>query len=901
MSESTVESTARVVVDWTEKTPIHVLHVDDDVGFLKAARQLLEMQGRFEVDTALSVKEAMEKLKEKTFDAVVSDYQMPERDGLDFLRELRDKGNNVPFIMFTGKGREDVAMKALNFGADRYLKKHGDPEAVYGELAYSVRQAVERERAQTTVKRSEEKLRSLFENARDVIVLMDLKGNVTAINKAVEEYGFKKHEIVGKNMLKFVPKKYWPGLLEKLAAVTRGKPAEGTIEMNTPKGKVIVEYRTSPIIQNNKVVESQTILRDVTESKSFEQKLSALHIYGRGLNTTKSMEKIYELMLSVAEKTLGFEFADVFVVKEKMLHLVAHRGRTKNLSPKLPLNGDKGVTVRAARTGKPVFVPDISKEKAYVEGGVGARSELAVPIKIGRRVLGVLNVESKELDAFDEKDRKLLEILALHAATAISNVEHAKNLETYAQQSRESQQKFEGLFMDNPEAAVYVNPDFRILNVNPRFTTLFGWSLEEVKGKHVNSIVVPQNKMEEAEHLDGKAWKGYVYHDTVRKKKDGSLVPVAISAAPITVENKLVGLVALYKDVTERKKAERELEESREHFRTLFNVMVDPVVIVDGNGKFLEITDRVEEITGYKKEELLGKNFLRTRIVTAKSKAVLMKNLAKRMVGMHVAPYTVELQRKDGRKLPYEVNAEKIMYKGKAADMVVFRDVSERKRMEEKLRVVGRLARHDVRNKLSVVTANIYLMKKRVEGDSEAVERLNDIESAVREATRIFDFARTYEKLGIEKLSYVNVEKTFDGAVQQFSDLQVKVVNDCSGLSVLADSLLTRLFYNLVHNSLMHGENVSKIRVYYEKEGDELKLVYEDDGVGIPKAEKEKVFREGYGKGTGYGLYLIRKMCEVYGWTIRETGKHGKGAEFTMTIPGTNSSGKACYRVSRNR
>jgi len=76
-----------------------------------------------------------------------------------------------------------------------------------------------------------------------------------------------------------------------------------------------------------------------------------------------------------------------------------------------------------------------------------------------------------------------------------------------------------------------------------------------------------------------------------------------------------------------------------------------------------------------------------------------------------------------------------------------------------------------------------------------------------------------------------------------------------------------------------------------------LKLVYEDDGVGIPEAEKEKIFREGYGKGTGYGLYLIKKMCEVYGWTIKETGKAGKGAQLTMTIPRLNESGRENYRL----
>jgi len=107
---------------------------------------------------------------------------------------------------------------------------------------------------------------------------------------------------------------------------------------------------------------------------------------------------------------------------------------------------------------------------------------------------------------------------------------------------------------------------------------------------------------------------------------------------------------------------------------------------------------------------------------------------------------------------------------------------------------------------------------------------------------------------------------------------------------VLADSLLQQLFYNLIQNSLNHGERVTEIRIRYEEMGkDVLRLIYEDDGIGIPEAEKERIFEEGYGRGTGYGLYLIRKICEVYGWTIQETGKHGKGAQLPpprTLIPG---------------
>ncbi len=135
----------------------------------------------------------------------------------------------------------------------------------------------------------------------------------------------------------------------------------------------------------------------------------------------------------------------------------------------------------------------------------------------------------------------------------------------------------------------------------------------------------------------------------------------------------------------QRKQVEQKLEEARSHFETLFNVVVDPVVIIDGKGKILEITNRVQEVTGFKKEELLGKSFLKMNLLTAKSKAIAIKNLAKRMMRMKIAPYEVEMLTKDGKKISFEINAARIDYRGKPADMVFFRDLTERKKTHEEL------------------------------------------------------------------------------------------------------------------------------------------------------------------------------------------------------------------------
>lgn len=276
MDESVVESSIEVVVGLAEKVPIRVLHVDDEAGFLKAAKQILEMQGAFEVETASSVEEAEEKIRHKSYDVIVSDYVMPEKTGLDFLKELRESGNNIPFIIFTGRGREIVAIKALNLGADLYVNKIGNPDVVYSELAHGIRELVKIKRAEEKVRELEEKYRSLFENAKDVIVLLDLKGNITAINKAAVEYGFKKDEVTGKNIRDFVPKRYWPKLLKELVQLARGKNVEGKIEIVTPKGKKQAEYWSNPLLIDDKVVGVQSILKDVTERKQAEEELIRL-------------------------------------------------------------------------------------------------------------------------------------------------------------------------------------------------------------------------------------------------------------------------------------------------------------------------------------------------------------------------------------------------------------------------------------------------------------------------------------------------------------------------------------------------------------------------------------------------------------------------------------------------
>ncbi|MBC7131239.1 response regulator [Candidatus Bathyarchaeota archaeon] len=270
MHEHPPEFAAGFLESSTSK-PIRVLHVDDEISFQQAVKECLQMQGAFEVDCASSVAEALEKMKNNVYDAVICDYKMPLEDGLQFLEKLRKSGNNIPFIIFTGKGRGEVAVKALNLGADGYISKNGDPETVYCELAHNIRQAVERRRAERRLRLSEAKYRALFENAYMCIVLLDLQGRIIDVNNVVLNYGFKKEQLIGRYVVELVPPRYRSRIIRELAEKAKGKPTEAVVEIETPKGRVIAEYRSKPLIIDDKVVGIQVILEDITKREEQER------------------------------------------------------------------------------------------------------------------------------------------------------------------------------------------------------------------------------------------------------------------------------------------------------------------------------------------------------------------------------------------------------------------------------------------------------------------------------------------------------------------------------------------------------------------------------------------------------------------------------------------------------
>ncbi|MFQ6101845.1 MAG: GAF domain-containing protein [Anaerolineae bacterium] len=167
--------------------------------------------------------------------------------------------------------------------------------------------------------------------------------------------------------------------------------------------------------------------------KSSEAKLTALYRLGRELILLRDERQIAAAVLEIAEEVLDFQDSDFFLLDEvrRELYVAARRGELEQAGDlRLPLEGERGITVVAARTGRPVYAPDVRNDPRYVDTGFAATSELAVPVQIEERVLGVINVESRDPDAYTPADVQLLSTLASQAALALENAR------LYAQERR---------------------------------------------------------------------------------------------------------------------------------------------------------------------------------------------------------------------------------------------------------------------------------------------------------------------------------------------------------------------------------------------------------------------------------------------------------------------------------
>jgi PAS domain S-box-containing protein len=285
-----------------------VLYVDDEPDLLELTKIFLEQTGDFLIETETEAPHALPSIRDAGYDAIISDYMMPDMDGITFLKAIRKQYGDIPFILFTGKGREEVVIAAINNGADFYLQKGGAPTAQFAELAHQLRQAITRRKAQDELRaayeqitaseeelrsqldeliftqkekeRTETQFRSLVDNAPDAIFI-ETGGIFRYLNMAaVELFGASSaDQLTGTLAFDRVHPSLHAGIRQRQADVTEGlTPAklqeeiylrlDGT-PMDVEVAAVPYEYRGSR--------GALVMVHDITERKRAETELRAAY------------------------------------------------------------------------------------------------------------------------------------------------------------------------------------------------------------------------------------------------------------------------------------------------------------------------------------------------------------------------------------------------------------------------------------------------------------------------------------------------------------------------------------------------------------------------------------------------------------------------------------------------
>ena len=372
-------------------------------------------------------------------------------------------------------------------------------------------------------------------------------------------------------------------------------------------------------------------------------------------------------------------------------------------------------------------------------------------------------------------------------------------------------------------------------------------------------------------------------------RPDGNIKYIWDRGFPIRHKNGQVSTYAgVAMDITKRKMAEEVLRESEQKYWSILKASPDDICITDLEGVINMVSPAALTMFGFEREEeILGQNIVSFIVPEDRDRAA--KNLGMMLKGIFPGPGEYRAIHSEGSTFDIEVNGEFVRNQSGQPSSIVFiaRDITKRRKTEEaikiankKLNLLSGITRHDIKNK--VITIQGFLRFVRNSKDIDAIQPfLDKIHESTKAIEHQIDFMKDYQDLGVHSPKWLNLSNMIISG----SKPAISVTDETGTLQIFADPLFEKVLHNLTDNTIRHGETATKVNVSVVIDKENIRIIWTDNGVGVPVDKKEMIFQKGYGKNTGFGLFLIREILAITGLTIQETGEPGKGARFEITVP----------------
>jgi PAS domain S-box-containing protein len=513
------------------------------------------------------------------------------------------------------------------------------------------------------------------------------------------------------------------------------------------------------------------------------------------------------------------------------------------------------------------------------------------------------------IDAFDYGGEGTPGVLEIHAiqvgqgriAVFFRDVSRKKKVEDELAQS---ETKFRSLVQNSSDILQILDAEKRLVYSSPAFSNLLGYPEGDLNGRCVLELVHPEDRARVLTDLE----------EVYTRKNPGIPTEYRILKATgdyIYVESAGVnrlgvpgvdGIVITTHGIHERKLSEQVMQESEERFRFIFQHSHDAICLssITPSGMFgtiAEANDAATLQTGYSGDELRQKTLLEisSRDLAQKSHMIMMELFTRGEARFETMQY-----RKDGSLVPVEISARLAKLRDKTHIIMISRDISRRKHDERALRITNQklqlmniVAWNDIQNKVAGLRGSVELCREPVT-DEKRKKIIDSEDEILKVIHRQLQYTKEYRELGIHPPQWVNLPQILRMIVSSKGIGPVKFMTDIRDLELYCDPIIEKVFSHLIDNTQNHGMKATEIHVTCSEATDGLRIIYEDDGVGIPVEKKKDLFMHGTGASGGLSLFFVHDILEISDMTIRETGEPGKGARFEIYVP------RGLYRTGRN-